>query len=479
VGLWFRIGTLLVLKFQLIFQKGYVLCRGVIARARFVANHLKHCLTCRSSQCQKEWLPNDEVSNSTFHTGFKSACHHSNMHPVDVENRACFGTRTNPEFDAHHPDQVVFSPTESKADGSIDIMMGNRDGDVITQTEIVDATAWRQSRNLRISCSNRMFDWENHLRGDSTLSSVFEYVMKVSIKNKLALEDITVFPKRITRATEKAMVVQMWSQLLDKYLDSSREKRNDDLVDHARKLMATYMSGDGMDSAKRPTDITRKSRKRGVSKSLPSFRGDYRRGKHKMKKRGNDPKSKLIVKSAQLAAARRMDYSKVSMSSGSSSLVNIFAKRVEDKNGVVMIDVDQTFADNFSHIRVKLRQTQSPIRTRSKSFSRYLVFGIDNRTNNIVPSGDCSHLPTPVGKTDDDKEFSTLGRYWYGSKRTAKLAFMWYCLYSISDDQWRKKWLLHLIGDGNDEVQACWKNFQSRDSTFTLDIEQTNPRYQI
>jgi hypothetical protein len=41
----------------------------------------------------------------------------------------------------------------------------------------------------------------------------------------------------------------------------------------------------------------------------------------------------------------------------------------------------------------------------------------------------------------------------------------------ILDEQWRIKWLLFLMGEGNNEVEVCQKKFDDNDSTFTLNLE--------
>jgi hypothetical protein len=74
--------------------------------------------------------------------------------PLCVENRGCALTREKLEFDAHHPDQVVLSPTEAKADGSIDIILGNRNGMTITRTEKDDAIEWLANRKQKIKSAS-------------------------------------------------------------------------------------------------------------------------------------------------------------------------------------------------------------------------------------------------------------------------------------------------------------------------------------
>jgi hypothetical protein len=51
-----------------------------------------------------------------------------------------------------------------------------------------------------------------------------------------------------------------------------------------------------------------------------------------------------------LAASRKIDYSEVSVSEGSESLIASFGKRVQKKNGVVLVDVEITFAHNFPDV---------------------------------------------------------------------------------------------------------------------------------
>jgi hypothetical protein len=180
------------------------------------------------------------------------------MHPACVENRGCALTQEKLKFDAHHPNQVVLSPTEAKADGSIDIIMGNRNGMTITGTEKDDAIEWVANRKQKIKSASQMFDWENHLDKDSTLQAAFELVMEVAIENKLSLEDITVAPKSIVSETDKALVVQMWAKCIDLHLnhDKLKKKTKPDMIQHAKQLMALYMNT--KDSMRSATCATRK-----------------------------------------------------------------------------------------------------------------------------------------------------------------------------------------------------------------------------
>jgi hypothetical protein len=150
------------------------------------------------------------------------------------------------------------SPTEAKADGSIDIIMGNRNSMTITRTEKDDAIEWLANCKQKIKSASRMFDWENHLDKDSMLQATFEIVMEVAIENKLSLKDIRVAPKSIKSETDKALIVQMWVKCIDLHLDHDKLKRKKkpDLIQHAKQLMALYMNT--KDSTRSATHATRK-----------------------------------------------------------------------------------------------------------------------------------------------------------------------------------------------------------------------------
>jgi hypothetical protein len=78
-------------------------------------------------------------------------------------------------------------------------------------------------------------------------------------------------------------------------------------------------------------------------------------------------------------------------------------------------------------------------------------------------------LLQPLGRASD-RAF-VYGHHWYPSKLQARLALMWYCLYAHSNEQWRMKWLLFLMGEGNNEVEVCQKKFDDNNSTFALNLE--------
>jgi hypothetical protein len=56
------------------------------------------------------------------------------------------------------------------------------------------------------------------------------------------------------------------------------------------------------------------------------------------------------------------------------SLVASFGKRVQKKNGVVLVDVEMTFAHNFPDVKVKILKVNFTMGSSSKSSSGYLAY---------------------------------------------------------------------------------------------------------
>ena len=341
--------------------------------------------------------------------------------------------------------------------------MGSRHGKTVTRAESDDAMAWAVKRKATtITSGRRALDWESHLGDDATLQAAFEYVMMVAIENELTLEDTAASPKSIVSEVDRASVAQARAKLVDLRKDKSKPG----LINHAQQLMATHMNPDKRGEGRSAT------RKRGRTSdnddSPASFLPAPRRERPTRSRRSLDPKSNLVSKSAKSAASRKMDYSEVSLSEVSESLGPSLGTRVEKKSGVVMVDVEKTFADNFGGVQVKLKKGALTDRSSGKSSTGFLACGL-NEHDDVVPSGDCDFLPHSVGETSDCA--LARGHHWCPSKMQARLALMWHCLLAHSDEQWRTKWLRFLVGRGNSEVVICRKKLEDCDSTFTLRLD--------
>jgi hypothetical protein len=107
------------------------------------------------------------------------------------------------------------------------------------RTESQDAIFWLENRPKSIP-SYRMFDWENHLDGNSTMLDIHEFVLKRAKENNLSLEDITVFPKALDHSLkDKALVLNVWATYLSKHVETKDQTANKSLNQHMNKLTST------------------------------------------------------------------------------------------------------------------------------------------------------------------------------------------------------------------------------------------------
>jgi hypothetical protein len=102
------------------------------------------------------------------------------------------------------------------------------------------------------------------------------------------------------------------------------------------------------------------------------------------------------------------------------SLVASFSKKsVQKKNGVVLVDVEMTFAHNFPDVKVKILKVNFTMGSSSKSSNGYLAYGLD-ASKDVIPSANCDFLPKPLGRASDCA--FVYGHHWYPSKLQARLA---------------------------------------------------------
>jgi hypothetical protein len=64
------------------------------------------------------------------------------LYPKEFEQGCCQKTQKKDEYDTLTPDQIICIPSERNANGSIDIIMSNREGKVFCCTEADDRIAW-------------------------------------------------------------------------------------------------------------------------------------------------------------------------------------------------------------------------------------------------------------------------------------------------------------------------------------------------
>ena len=139
------------------------------------------------------------------------------------------------------PDQIVSVPSERNADGSIDIIMSSRVGDVFRRTEADDRIAWDATSHP--APSGRHFPWEQ-LPRDASTSTVLEFVAKHAHKNQLGLVDITIFPKAVDHGsfTVRTSVCNTWSSLVDKVKKEANQPLSKRCLTIMQRLVSEYLN---------------------------------------------------------------------------------------------------------------------------------------------------------------------------------------------------------------------------------------------
>jgi hypothetical protein len=307
-----------------------------------------------------------------------------------------------------------------------------------------------------------MFDWENHLDGNSTMLDIHEFVLKRAKENNLSLEDITVFPKALDHSLkDKALVLNVWATYLSKHVETKDQTANKSLNQHMNKLTSTYMHRDNPGS-NYPTLKRRKRKLVDITEKEAYLFQELREKKARTRSILPDSKTKVFEHAARM---KNVDSSQISMSSASSIVCDKFGNR-SIKNGCVIINVESIFVTNFPRMKVNVMRSERRNGGPERNMHGYIAHGVIDQSGVIIPSGDCDFLPQSLQRTNERN--SRYGHYWYSSKEDAKCALMWYCLYSHANVKWRRKWLEFVLGDGNDEIQVNRTNFKKCDARFVL-----------
>jgi hypothetical protein len=87
------------------------------------------------------------------------------------------------------PDQIICIPSERNADGSIDIIMFNREGKVFCCTEADDRIAWEATSHSMPG--DQLFPWEELPR--NCRIDVLEWYIEIANEMNLSLQNMTLF----------------------------------------------------------------------------------------------------------------------------------------------------------------------------------------------------------------------------------------------------------------------------------------------
>ena len=113
------------------------------------------------------------------------------------------------------PDQIICIPSERNANGSVDIIMSNREGKVFCRTEADDRIAWEATSHSMPG--DRLFPWEELPRNCSRID-VLEWYIDIANEMNLSLQNITLFPMVVDHGslTVRTSVCNMWYSYIDR-----------------------------------------------------------------------------------------------------------------------------------------------------------------------------------------------------------------------------------------------------------------------
>jgi hypothetical protein len=124
----------------------------------------------------------------------RGANQNTELYPKEFEQGCCQKTRKKDEYDTLNPDQIICIPSKRNADGSIDIIMSNREGKVFCHTEADDRIAWEATSHTLPG--DQLFPWEELPRICSRID-VPEWYIDIANEKNLSLQNITLFPMAV------------------------------------------------------------------------------------------------------------------------------------------------------------------------------------------------------------------------------------------------------------------------------------------
>jgi hypothetical protein len=113
------------------------------------------------------------------------------------------------------PDQIICIPSKRNANGSIDIIMSNREGKVFCHSEADERIAWEATSHSMLG--DQLFLWEELPRNCSRID-VLEWYIEIANEMNLSLVNITLFTMVVDHRslTVHTSVCNMWSLYIDR-----------------------------------------------------------------------------------------------------------------------------------------------------------------------------------------------------------------------------------------------------------------------
>jgi hypothetical protein len=168
-----------------------------------------------SNKVKDKLFPDADFSSTTMFMALRGANQVTELYPKEFEQGCCQQTQKNDEYDMVDPYQIICIPSKRNADGSIDIIMSNREGKVFQHTEADDRIAWEATSHSMLG--DQLFPWEELPRNCNRID-VLEWYIEIANEMNLSLVNITLFPMVADHGslTVHTSVRNMWSSYIDR-----------------------------------------------------------------------------------------------------------------------------------------------------------------------------------------------------------------------------------------------------------------------
>jgi hypothetical protein len=317
------------------------------------------------------------------------------------------------------PDQIICIPCKRNANGSIDIIMSNREGKVFCGTEADDRIALEATSHSMPG--DQLFPWEELSRNCSRID-VLEWYIDIANEMNLSLQNITLFPMAVDHGslTVCTSVCNMWYSYIDKLkAESNRGKKNKWVNPLSARCLSIihHLITNYLDDGKNVGSHASQPRK-STWKNPPSLL----------------PKSVFIESS--------INGSSEEMQSSTSPVKQLpeFERCRYNKNGEVIVNLQSVFDGAFANVKIK-------------TISKQVVNAHQRKIKLWEARGTCffrgyqmsilaDYTPTNPSCNITLKDNLTL----YYKKTSTIVALLWYNLTQGADAQWRMRWFRHLLG---------------------------------
>jgi hypothetical protein len=155
-----------------------------------------------SKKVKDKLFPDADFSSTTVFMELRGANQVTELYPKEFEQGCCQKKQKNDEYDMLTPDQIICIPSKRNANGSIDIIMSNREGKGFHHSEADDRIAWEATSHSLLA--GQLFPSEELPRNCSRVD-VLEWYIEIG-------KDQSQFGS----LTAHTSVCNMWSLYIDR-----------------------------------------------------------------------------------------------------------------------------------------------------------------------------------------------------------------------------------------------------------------------